>query len=511
MAAIEPMEADASGRRKFRVQHPATLEPLGEFAVTTPEEVRATVQRARSAQQEWARTSLDERVALMRRAIDVLLARQDEWVDVIMRDTGRGRVETILMEMIPAADVMAWFSKHAKSMLSDEKVGLQTLLKAKRMVVTYRPMGVVGVITPWNGPFILGLNPAVPALLAGNAVVIKPSEVTPFSGALVEDLFREAGFPEGLVQVVQGDGETGAALIDAGIDKLSFTGSTATGRKVGAACGRNLIPFTLELGGKDAAIVCADANIERAARGVVYGAMFNTGQFCCGTERCYVVRSVADEFIDKAVAAVRELKQDCDGTQDVSAMIWPKQVDIIDEQVADAVAKGARVLIGGRRNPGFSGAAYEPTVLVDVNHNMKVMVDETFGPVLPIMVVEDEDEALALANDSRYGLSGTIWAGDDKRALALAKGMQTGSICVNESSLTYGAHAAPFGGLKESGVGHVHGPNSIRQFCRSVPVIFDRLKMKTEQNWYPLTEDKGTGMQKFLKVFYGSKILRKLA
>ena len=510
MAVLEPIRTSKGQPRRFRVAHPATLEPLGELVVTPADEVREAVRKAREAQKKWARVPVADRARLMLRAVDILLERQEEYIDVIMRDTGRGRVETILMEIIPAVDTMAYYARHAERLLADRTVSNQTLLKAKKLVITCRPMGVFGVITPWNGPFVLAVNPAVPALLAGNAVVIKPSEVTPFSGRLFVDLFRAAGFPTDLVQCVDGDGETGAALIEAGVDKLSFTGSTATGRKVGEACGRNLIPFTLELGGKDAAIVCADADLDRAVSGVISGCMFNTGQFCCGIERVYVVESIAEEFIRRVVAEVRELRQHWDGTQDVSAMISPAQVDIIEDHVNDAVSRGARVLIGGRRNDSFRGAAYEPTVLVDVNHGMKVMTDETFGPVLPIMVVRDEDEALALANDSIYGLSGTVWTKDQDKALALARRMETGSVCVNETSLTFGAHNAPFGGVKQSGVGRVHGEAAIRQFCHEVPVIFDRLGLKKEQNWYPLSEDKGDGMQKFIRIFYGSKLLRKL-
>lgn len=511
MAAIEALDVDASGRRGYLVRNPATLAEIGEFRVATAADVQEAVRRARVAQKAWAQRSVRERVEVIQRALDLLVERQEALIDVICADTGRGRTESLLMEIIPSADAMAWHARRAESALADRKVATQTLLKTKRMVVTHRPLGVIGVIAPWNGPFVLSINPSVPALLAGNAVIIKPSEVTPFAGSLIEQLFLDAGLPEGLLQVLKGDGETGAALVEAGIDKLSFTGSTATGRKVGEAAGRHLVQVSLELGGKDAAIVCGDADVERAARGVLYGAMFNTGQFCCGTERVYVVRSIADAFIEKVVEYAKELTQGADGQHDVSAMTWPKQAETLDRQVEDAVAKGARVLVGGGRNTELAGVAFQPTVLVDVNHSMLVMREESFGPLLPIMVVEDEDEALALANDSPFGLSGTIWTKSDARGLQLAKGLDTGSVCVNESSLTYGVHQAPFGGAKESGVGFVHGDEGIRQFSRQVPVIFDRFGLKAEQNWYPLTEKKGADMSKFVRFFYGSRIFRKLA
>lgn len=510
MAVLDPFTLE-DGRRGYRVSNPATLEPIGEFMVSTADEVREVVASASAAQKEWAKVPLKKRIEIISRAIEVIRDRQEDLIDVICADTGRGRVESYLMEIIPSFDAIAWCCNNAEKQLADRKLRPQTLLATKSLTITYRPIGVLGVIVPWNGPFVLSVNPSVPALLAGNAVVIKPSEVTPFSGSMIQEIFEQAGLPKGLLQVVKGDGSTGAALIDAGVNKISFTGSTATGRKVAEACGRNLISYSLELGGKDAAIVCADADIDRAAKGVVYGSFFNTGQFCCATERVYVVRSVADEFIQKVVAYVNELKQSDDGTQDLSALTMPRQVEIIEEQVNDALAKGARALTGAQRNEGIKGVAYMPTVLVDVNHQMKIMHDETFGPVIPIMVVEDEAEAIALANDSIYGLSGCVWTKNKKKGLEIARQMDTGSVNVNESSLTFGVHKAPFGGTKQSGVGFVHGEDMIRHFTRQVPVITDIFGLKEEQNWYPLTEKKYNDMKGFMSKFYGSKLFRKLA
>ena len=512
MARIEHIKPAKKGQpRRIRVYNPATNDALGEITVTTAEEVRAAVKRARVAQKEWAERSVDDRVEYIKKALQIVIDRQDELLETIMADTGRGKLESIMMEIIAVCDVLHHVASHAPKMLADHKVPIQTLLKAKKLMVTYRPLGVVGIITPWNGPFVMSINPAAAALAAGNAVIVKPSEVTPFAGRLIADVFAEAGLPDGLLQVLDGDGETGAALVEAGVDKISFTGSTRTGRKVGEACGRNLIPCTLELGGKDAMIVCSDADLERASGGAVSGSMFNTGQFCCATERCYVVDSVADTFIQKVVAKTEALKQGHDGTQDVSSMIWPDQLDVIQSQVDDAVQKGARILVGGGINPKLGGAFFEPTILVDVNHSMEIMREETFGPVLPIMRVRDEDEAIALANDSIYGLSGTVWCKNEKKALAIAKRIQTGSVCINETSLTYGAHAAPFGGTKNSGVGHVHGEDGLRNYSQPVPIISDRLGLKHEHNWYPMSEDKVDGMLKAVKFLYGTKVGRWLS
>ena len=432
MAIVQPVDS-IGGRRSLRLANPATREDIGEIPVTSAAEVRTAVARARRVQPEWAARSFADRAKIMQRAVTILRERQEHFIEVIRRETGRSHFETVMMEIFPACDSLTYYAKNAEQILTDRRPGLH-LLRTKKLLITYRPLGVVGIITPWNGPFILALNPSVQALMAGNAVIVKPSEVTPFSGALVGELLREAGLPDGVFQVVPGDGETGAALVDAGVDKISFTGSVATGQKVGAACGRNLIPCTLELGGKDAMIVCDDADLDRAAGGAVFGGFFNAGQFCCGTERVYVHEAVADQFLDKVLAKTKALRQGTSGEYDVGPMIWPRQLDVIERHVADAVAKGARILCGGKRNTAIGELFYEPTVLVDVTHDMLVMTEETFGPILPIVRVKDDDEAVRLANDSRYGLSGTVWSKREERAIAIARRLETGSVCINDSS-----------------------------------------------------------------------------
>jgi succinate-semialdehyde dehydrogenase/glutarate-semialdehyde dehydrogenase len=504
MAIVEPIES-AGGARRFRVSSPVTREKIGDVSVASAAEVKAAVSRAREAQPAWAAAGFDARARVMRRALEILIRRQEAFIDVLVRETGRSRVETIMMEIFASCDTLSYHAKHAKKILADEKKPLH-LLRNKRLVITYRPLGVVGVITPWNGPFILALNPSVQALMAGNAVVVKPSEVTPFSGRLVADLFREAGLPEGVLSVVEGDGETGAALIDAGVDKISFTGSVATGRKVGEACGRSLIPATLELGGKDPMIVCADADLERAAGGAVFGAFMNTGQYCCSTERVYVVEPVADAFTEKVVEKVRALRQGKEGEFDIGPMIWPRQLDVIERHVEDARNKGARIVCGGRRSPVLGNMFYEATVITGVTHDMLIMKEETFGPILPIMRVRDEEEALRLANDSTYGLAANVWTRDDEKAMALARRIASGSICVNDCAVTYGALEAPFGGVKSSGVGRVNGDAGLRGYCHAVPVIFDRFGPKAEEVWYPYTAAKGKLLQKIIRWVWGTRL-----
>jgi succinate-semialdehyde dehydrogenase/glutarate-semialdehyde dehydrogenase len=506
--AIYERIADVPHRR-YRVKSPVTLEPIGEFESASAEEVCAAALRARKAQASWAELTVKQRAAHAWRLLDQFVKRQDEIVDVVIRETGKARSEAIGMEVFACCDAIAYYAKRAPRFLAPEKRRIHGLMGfAKRLRLVYKPLGVVGLITPWNGPVVLAVNPLVQALLAGNAVVHKPSEVTPFSALLVKQLVDEAGFPPDLYQVVQGDGQTGAALIEAGVDKVSFTGSVATGRKVAEACGRLLIPCTLELGGKDAMIVCADADLERAAQGALLGSCMNTGHYCCGTERIYVVEPIYDRFVDKVVAAAKQLRQSDTGESDVGAVFWDQQMQIIEGHVADAVAKGAKVLVGGRRNPKLAGLYYEPTVVVDVDHDMELMRKETFGPIVAIQKVRDEEEALRLANDSEYGLNGNVWTTDAEKGQRLAERMETGGVCVNDMAMTYGIPEAPFGGVKASGVGQVNGAQGIRGYCHAHPILADRKGRGPIQGGYPYTRKGEAGMQKFIRFLWGTPLGR---
>jgi succinate-semialdehyde dehydrogenase/glutarate-semialdehyde dehydrogenase len=510
MAIVQTVEGAPGDRRRMRVASPATEQPIGDLPIHTADDVRAAVARARRAQPAWEALGFEGRAAIMRRALELLTRRQEDVIDLIVRETGRSRFETVMMEIFPACDSLSYYAKNAGRILRDRKVGMH-LLKTKKLLMTYRPLGVVGIITPWNGPFILSLNPSVQALMAGNTVVLKPSEVTPFSGRIVGDLLRDAGLPQDVLTVVEGDGETGAALVEAGVDKISFTGSVRTGRKVGEACGRNLVPCTLELGGKDPMIVCADADLVRAARGAVFGAFMNAGQFCCSTERVYVVESVADEFTRLVVEKTKTLKLGKEGDFDIGPMIWPKQLETIERHVADAVAKGAKVLTGGGRARDVGNLFYQPTVLVNVTHDMAIMREETFGPILPIVRVCDEEEALRLANDTAYGLAANVWTRDEAKGVSLAKRICAGSVCVNESAIAYGATEAPFGGRRTSGVGQVNGETGLRGYCFAQPIILDRFGTKDEHVWYPYTADKTKTLQKVIHWLWGTRLGRWMA
>ena len=340
MAVLKPLERDIG--RAYELFSPVDGRSIGSYEVADAAQVKAAVERGRAAQEAWGKTTVAHRAQLMQKALAVVLERQDELMERLTAETGRPTLDTLMIELFATCDAMNFYGRRAKKVLAEKRPGLH-LLRAKSAKLVYKPYGVVAVISPWNGPLILSINPTVQAVLAGNAVIVKPSEVTPDVGRITVEIFEQAGFPKHLVQTVLGDGETGAALLDAGIDKVTFTGSVATGRKIGEACGRNLVPFTLELGGKDAMIVCADADVTRAAHGAVFGGVMNTGQFCSGIERVYVHRAIADDFTKQVAERMGALVKD----RDYGPFIMARQCDIVDQQVTAAVAAGAKVLCGG--------------------------------------------------------------------------------------------------------------------------------------------------------------------
>ncbi len=503
MSLYEPIESNDS-RRRLQLRSPVTLEPTGELVCANAEDVAQAIGKARQAQRAWAKTSMKERAAVLERAMKIVIERQDDIIDTVVGETGKARTDAMGMEVFSVADQLCYYAKNAEKFLKPRKRrvhGLMGLMKQLRVV--YKPLGVVGLITPWNGPFVLLMNQAAQAIMAGNAVVAKGSEVTPFSASMAEDIFRQAGLPEGVLQVLMGDGETGAAIVEGGVDKVSFTGSVATGRKVAESCARQLIPCTLELGGNDAMIVCADADLDRAADGAWVGSCMNTGHYCCGTERIYVVKEVYDDFLKRVLekgAALRQGQQH-GWEEDVGAVFWDRQMAIIEAHVEDARAKGARIHMGGRRNPDLPGLYYEPTVITNVDNSMDIMVLETFGPILCIQKVDSEEEALRLANDSEFGLNGNVWTQDKDKGYRLATAIDTGSCSVNDMAVSYGIPAAPFGGKKNSGVGQVNGKKGLRGYCHEMPIVIDRFGGKM-QNAYPYSAKSAEGMKKLMNFLW---------
>jgi succinate-semialdehyde dehydrogenase/glutarate-semialdehyde dehydrogenase len=465
--------------------NPATQVPLGDVPELGEAEVRAAVARARAAAAPWGEVALEERCRRAVRFAEVLMARADEVIELIAKEGGKTRQEALGMEVMVVADLVRYFAKHAPQILADEPVPLH-LMKHRGSYLHFVPRGVIGIIAPWNFPFSIPMGEALMAVIAGNGVVIKPSEITPLIALKAKELFDASGLPADLLQIVTGRGGTGAALIDAGIDYCVFTGSVATGKKVAAACGERLIPCTLELGGKAPAIVCADADLERAANAIAWGGLANSGQVCASVERVYVVREAHDELVRRVVEIARGLRQGDasapDADVDLGAMTWDRQLEHVAAVVDSAVKAGARVECGGKR--GERGLFFQPTVLTGVTQQMDVIRKEIFGPVIPIVAVADEEEAVRLANDSHLGLLAYVFSQDKARARRLAERIEAGTVMVNDVLSTYACPETPWGGVKSSGIGRTHSAHGLRDFCQTRHVNYERLSLGAKEVWW---------------------------
>jgi acyl-CoA reductase-like NAD-dependent aldehyde dehydrogenase len=476
----------SAGAESFEVHNPATGEVIANAPIDSPETVAAAVKRVRANQPEWEAMGIEARYYWLGKLRDWLLDNQERVLDTMQRETGKVRADAE-NETTYLADLINFYGTRAAQYIGEESVRPHTpLLASKKLRIQYRPHPVVGIISPWNFPLILSLGDAIPALQAGCAVVIKPSEFTPLGIAEVVKAWKqEIGGPD-VFACVQGIGETGGALVDE-VDFVQFTGSDRSGRKVMARAAETLTPVSLELGGKDPMIVLADADLDRAANAAAWGGMMNSGQICMSVERIYVEEPAYDEFVNKLTAEVGRLRQGV-GEGEVGAMTSPRQTEIVEDHVNDALDSGARALTGGKRVEG-SGDYFEPTVLVDVDHSMKVMRDETFGPVVGVMKVRDADEAVRLANDSRYGLSGAVF-GERERAEQVARRVECGAINVNDVLVNYFATDVPMGGWKQSGIGFRHGEPGIKKYCRSESLVITRFGGKREPGWYPYTKSR---------------------
>jgi len=454
----------------------------------------------------WKHSSFQDRILYMRKMRSLIVAHLDQLIDIICADTGKVPVEAVTADLLTVVDYLKHVEKHGVKALRPQKVPTPLTLFGRRSCIEYQPRGVVLVISPWNYPFQLSLVPVIAAVFAGNSVILKPSEVTPKVGAAIKRLIELCEFPPGVVQVALGGKDLGAELVKGGPDYIFFTGSVRTGKTIQQEAAKRLIPTTLELGGKDPMIVCADANLKRAAKGAVWGAFTNMGQVCMSVERLYVERSVHDQFVTLLVAEVEKLTQGSGSDHDLGAMTWPGQVEIVKEHVNDALTRGAKLLTGLPPDKwDLSKGLFIPLmVLVDVTPEMKIMQEETFGPVLPVMPFEDIDEAVRLANDTSFGLNASVWSSDLKKARRIARELVSGNVVINDVIISVANPHLPFGGVKESGIGRYHGEVGLQTFCHQRAVVVSRGRRKSELNWYPY-RGKLALFKKMVKLLYGRK------
>ncbi|MGC2792105.1 MAG: aldehyde dehydrogenase family protein [Candidatus Sulfotelmatobacter sp.] len=496
--------------RKLASVDPATGEVLREFECAGEDEVQAAVARAHAAQAAWGDLGARKRISVLREFQRRLHEKKIEIAEAITREAGKPVAEALTTEVLVVLDAARFLIDNAYRLLRDEPLphgNLATKLKRGRLL--REPYGVVGIISPWNYPFSIPATETLAALVAGNAVVLKPSEFTSLVALELRSLLHAAGVPQDVFQVVIGDGATGTALVHSKIDKLVFTGSVATGKRIAVAAAERLLPVVLELGGKDPMLVLDDADVDVASSAAVWGAFVNAGQTCLSVERCYVHRSLYVDFLRACTEKTKKLRvgPGLDSETDVGPMIHQRQLRIVEAHVEDAVARGARVLTGGSRLPELGENFYRPTVLADVTHEMRIMREETFGPVLPVMAFDSDDEAVRLANDSEYGLAASVWTRDRARGECLARRIHAGTVMVNDVVSCFGISEAPHGGVKSSGMGRAHGRFGLEEMVRLKYIDVDLMPGMKKVWWY----DSGMNFLQQMEGFIDLQFARDLA
>src|SRR3954453_18817099 len=495
----------ATRSESIEVKNPATGEVLGTVSAVAAEDVADIVARARAAQPGWEALGFDGRAKVLKRAQKWLGDKGGRGARTIVAETGKAYEDAMLAEVGYAASAFAHWAKKAPKLLADEKIrSTSPFVLGRKLIVRYAPAGVVGVIGPWNYPLTNSFGDCIPALAAGNSVVLKPASLTPLTSMLMAEGLREAGVPDDVFTVMPARGPVDEELIDH-VDFVMFTGSTEVGKKVMERAAKTLTPVGLELGGKDPMIVLEDADLDRAANAAVHYSMQNGGQTCISVERGYVEDPVYDRFVGKLEEKVRKLRNGVPGgpgETDVGAITSPPQVELIDEHVKDAVSKGARVLVGGKRGNG-SGDFYQPTLLVDVDHSMVCKMEETFGPTLPVMTVSDAEEAVRLANDSPYGLQASVWTKDTGKGERLARMIEAGVASVNDTQVNYLALELPMGGWKQSGLGARHGADGIRKYTKRQALLVTRFGTKRELHYLPYKAGTTKLASRLVKLIYG--------
>ncbi len=486
--------------------NPATGEPVGTVPTIAPARVQAVVGDVARVQPAWAELRPKTRAEYMRRAGLALLDEIDEIAELLVREQGKPRVEAYTMELLPTVDALRWCAKQGPKILAAERVRMtQAFTLSKSGHFSYEPIGVVGVIAPWNYPWSIPFGEVAIALMAGNGVVLKPASLTPLLGERIRAVFERGGLPEGLVQVVHGGGAVGDALTKSSVDKVFFTGSVEVGRKVGEVCAQRLKGSVLELGGKDPMVVCADADLDNAVSGAIWGGFANAGQTCSGIERIYVMRELADRFVAGVARAAEAMRvgDPLEWETEIGPMASADQYETVVELVEDAVAAGATKLCGGPiEPPGLSGRFIAPVVLTGVTHEMRIMREEIFGPVLPIVVVDSEREAIELANDSEFGLGASVWTRDRLRGERIARKLQSGMVWINDHSFSHGACQCSWGGVKNSGLGRSHSKFGFYE-CVNIKMNTWEPGLIRDFWWHPYDRSLGEAVRASAKILYG--------
>jgi len=486
--------------------NPSTGEVVEEIPRTKPEEVQSIVARAKSAQEKWRETPISDRCAFLNRLKQTTLAARNDLAAIIVRESGKPHVEALFSDVFVSLDTAAYYSANLAKLLAPERVphhSSAAKLKAGRLF--YEPLGVIAIVSSWNYPLAIPMSQIIAAVAAGNAVVCKTSDFTPKCGAAIQEMFTRAGFPDSLVNIVQGGAEIGQALIDAHPDKVLFTGSVATGRRVAEACARNLIPSVLELGGKDAMLVLADANLDIASSAALWGSFTNCGQVCLSVERLFVERTVSEKFLSLCVEKTKSLRlgNGADPATDVGPLIRPQHVQRMKDLLDDATARGAKILWGGNARPDLGPCFFEPTVVANVDSSMRLFQEETFGPILAVQTVDSADEAVPRANDSPFTLAASVWTADNASGRAIASRLRAGAVMVNDAISYFAIAEAPHGGCSASGWGRTHGRAGFLEMVQPKYIDVDSIPGTEKPWWYHYNDSLKRAADDFLSYEFG--------